>query len=174
MDGSRRPPATSIAWRSSTRMETRLSSAPRLLPGRLTINVEPRSPATPRESHEKGLLSAPRDRMASARPGAWRSSTRSVASGVRSRGLMPVPPAVRISAAPFLLHCSKLRGNSFFVVGNEGGFNSCTGPVLAEQLDNRRACGIGHQALRATVGNGKYAEEHGRIRERFRVAFHDV
>ena len=44
-------------------MDTRLSSAPRLLPGKLTIRVEPHKPATPRDSHEKGLLSAPRDRI---------------------------------------------------------------------------------------------------------------
>ena len=47
-------------------------------------------PATPRESRPSGLTS----RIASARPGASRSSTARVPSGVRSLGPNPVPPVV--------------------------------------------------------------------------------
>ena len=94
------PLATSIPCRSRATIAARPSSAPRLLPGRFTIKVSLFIPAIPRESHAYGLLSAPRERMASARPGASRSITRSVASGVRSRGPMPVPPTVSTSDAP--------------------------------------------------------------------------
>ena len=46
-------------------------------PGRLTIRLVPQVPATPRDSRPSGLA----DRMASARPGASRSSTARVPSG---------------------------------------------------------------------------------------------
>ena len=55
----------------------------------------PTVPQTPRPSMPKGLpgVSLAR-RMASARPGASRSITMRVPSGVRSRGPNPVPPVV--------------------------------------------------------------------------------
>jgi len=45
------PAATASPCLTRARMGTRLSSAPRRLPGRFTISVVPLSPATPRESH---------------------------------------------------------------------------------------------------------------------------
>ena len=143
---------------TGARIEARLSSAPRWLPGRLTIRVEPLRPATPRESQAKGLRSAPRARMASARPGASRSMTRRVASGVRSRGPMPVPPAVRIRAAPSRpsspgerQYCS-LRRERVAVS------TFARGPVLAQQRDNGWACSVGGEALGAAVGDGENGE----------------
>ncbi len=56
-------------------------------------------PATPRESHAIWVEAAPAERMASARPGASRSITARVASGVTSRGPNPVPPVVTTSGA---------------------------------------------------------------------------
>src|SRR6266487_3389343 len=66
------------------------------LPGRLIISVRPRVPATPRESIPKGVCCRLTARIASAIPGASRSITAFVASGVTSRGARPVPPVVRI------------------------------------------------------------------------------
>ena len=66
------------------------------LPGRLTISVRPRMPLTPRESMACGVLASEAARIASAMPGASRSRTASVASGVTSREVRPVPPVVRI------------------------------------------------------------------------------
>ena len=63
-------------------------------PGRLTINVPERMPQTPREIMAIGVCLSVSLRMASARPGASRSITASVASGVLSRGAKPVPPVV--------------------------------------------------------------------------------
>ncbi len=56
------------------------------LPGRLMIRVRPRVPATPRESMPKGVCCRLMARIASAIPGASRSRTAFVASGVTSRG----------------------------------------------------------------------------------------
>ncbi len=53
----------------------------------------PLTPAMPRESGAIGL----ERRMASAKPGAGRSMTSAVPSGVRSRGPNPVPPVVTMS-----------------------------------------------------------------------------
>ncbi len=64
-------------------------------PGVLRIRAVPRVPATARDSRPRGETR----RMASARPGASRSSTIRVPSGVRSRGPKPVPPVVTISPA---------------------------------------------------------------------------
>ena len=73
-------------------------SLPRASPGRFTISVLPRVPATPRDSHARGKSGADRARSASAIPGACRSSTAVVASGVTSRAARPVPPVVRITS----------------------------------------------------------------------------
>src|SRR4051812_43732218 len=76
------------------------SATPPVEPGRLTISVRPATPARPRESTEVGTCSAPCRRTASAMPGASRSSTARVASGVTSVGDSPVPPVVRTTSAP--------------------------------------------------------------------------
>src|SRR2546421_1545780 len=77
------------------------------LPGRLMIRVWPRVPATPRESMPKGVCCRLMARIASAIPGASRSMTAFVASGVTSRGAKPVPPVVRMR----LRCCSSLHSH---------------------------------------------------------------
>src|SRR5205814_10411475 len=54
----------------------------------------------------------------------------------------------------------ELRGDFSFVIRHEGTLNLCFWPMLAKQVDDRRARGIGHQALGAAVGNCEYAKEH--------------
>jgi hypothetical protein len=66
---------------------------------RLTTSVEPRTPAAPRERRPCGVFAIESARNACAIPGASRSSTSRVASGVTSRGASPVPPVVRTSRA---------------------------------------------------------------------------
>ena len=53
-------------------------------------------PATPRESMPIGVCWRDSARIASAMPGASRSITARVASGVTSSGVRPVPPVVKI------------------------------------------------------------------------------
>ena len=67
--------------------------------GKLTTRVEPTTPATPRESRPCGVFAIESARTASAIPGATRSSTSVVASGVTSRGPNPVPPVVSTTCA---------------------------------------------------------------------------
>ena len=59
-------------------------------PGVLQMMACPRMPAMPRESRPSGLT----NRIASASPGASRSMTARVPSGVWSRGANPVPPVL--------------------------------------------------------------------------------
>ena len=68
----------------------------------------PRMPATPRESRPCGLTS----RIASASPGASRSITARVPSGVWSRGAKPVPPVVTINPAKPSLISISVRATS--------------------------------------------------------------
>ena len=85
-----RPPAARSTWGTTSSTASRHSTAPLGDPGVLRMSVRPRVPATARDRRPRGDTR----RMASARPGAWRSSTTSVPSGVRSRGPNPVPPVV--------------------------------------------------------------------------------
>ena len=62
-------------------------------------DARPRTPATPRESSACGVFAIESARIASAIPGARRSRTVIVASGVTSRGPRPVPPVVKTSLA---------------------------------------------------------------------------
>ena len=89
------PLTSSIACCRIGRTTSRHSRAPLGLPGRFTMSVAPRAPATARLSMANGVFASVSRRIASAIPGAWRSRTASVASGVVSVGLRPVPPAVR-------------------------------------------------------------------------------
>ena len=75
------------------------STAPRGLPGKLTISARPRTPATPRDSAARGFFFRPYSRITSGIPGSnfWQASV--VASGVESLGPIPVPPVVRTSSA---------------------------------------------------------------------------
>jgi len=77
----------------------RFSFAPLGLPGRLMIRDRPRMPATAREIMACGVTFMLEALMASAIPGISLSRTFSVASGVRSRGLTPVPPVVKIRSS---------------------------------------------------------------------------
>ncbi len=95
-----RPARRSSAWGSSGSSASRpLRTAPGL-PGRLTIRQPPTTPALPRDSAANGVSAAARARRCSAIPGASRSTTSSVASGVTSRGARPVPPVVSTSCEP--------------------------------------------------------------------------
>ena len=69
------------------------------LPGKLMISVVPRRPLTARDSIACGVLVSDAARIASAKPGASRSKTSRVASGVTSRDVNPVPPVVRMRLA---------------------------------------------------------------------------
>ena len=62
------------------------------------IMVCPDSPAMPRESMALGAFVSEKLRMASAIPGISVSITCRVASGVISRGPMPVPPVVKMKS----------------------------------------------------------------------------
>ena len=57
-------------------------------------------PEIPRERIPIGVCRALSARSASAKPGASRSSTARVASGVMSSGVSPVPPVVKIRSQP--------------------------------------------------------------------------
>ena len=89
----------SIACGSAGAIIANCSRQARGLPGMLMISVVPRSPLTARESIACGVLASEPARIASAKPGAGRSSTSSVASGVTSRAVKPVPPVVRTRLA---------------------------------------------------------------------------
>src|SRR5438270_571062 len=58
------------------------------------MSVLCRTAAVPRESTAVGVCSSPLRRISSEMPGTMRSATACVASGVLSRGPMPVPPVV--------------------------------------------------------------------------------
>src|SRR5271157_560106 len=93
-----RPWAISIAWGSKPRMLSNDSRAPRTLPGRFTISLPLRTPATLRESAAVRVDFRPSARINSARPGTSFSRTARVASGVTSRGASPVPPVVKTAS----------------------------------------------------------------------------
>ena len=76
----------------------KFSTAPFGLPGRLMISVFLRMPVTILDNMACGVILRLAARMASARPGASRSMTARVASGVTSRGEKPVPPVVRMTS----------------------------------------------------------------------------
>src|SRR6202789_2124098 len=82
---------SSTAWSDVT--------APSGLPGRFTMRVWPQAPEMARLSAASGVRRAPAARMRSAKPSRMRVQTARVASGVTSRGAMPVPPVVTTSCA---------------------------------------------------------------------------
>ncbi len=87
------------AWGRAGRMTLKFSLTPFGLPGRLTIRQEPRTPTIALEIMAWGVFFRLSARIASANPGTSFSMTSSVASGVTSLGLRPVPPVVRIRSA---------------------------------------------------------------------------
>ncbi len=86
---SRRRRAARARARAPGRSTAKPSRQPPGEPGRLTTSVRPWMPATPRESSACGVFAIESARIASAIPGASRSSTERVASGVTSRGATP-------------------------------------------------------------------------------------
>ena len=144
--------------------------APRRLPGRFTISVLSLVPAMPRESHAIGFFSAPFARIASAIPGASRSMTLRVASGVRSRGPRPVPPTVRIRwilrSAHSVSRAPMRSGSS----GTSAVSISASGHALPQQSDHGGARGILCLAARASIRNSENSEQHGPILAPLRAA----
>ena len=74
----------------------KVSATPLGLPGRVMINVLPRTPVTERLSIAIGVNFKVSARIASAKPGTSRSIMDLQASGVTSRGPNPVPPVLTI------------------------------------------------------------------------------
>src|SRR5467141_3968203 len=91
----RAPWSTFTACGNRCEIASRDSTAPLGLPGRLTISVLLLTAAVPRESTAVGVCSRPLRRISSEIPGTIRSATAWVASGVLSRGPIPVPPVVK-------------------------------------------------------------------------------
>ena len=82
------------------------------------IRVLERMPQTPREIMAMGVCFNVSMRIASARPGASRSMTARVASGVLSRGAKPVPPVVTMRLTSLRSANSRRRvGERIEIVG---------------------------------------------------------
>ena len=93
-----RPPSSSIACGSTG--EDRLERLPHALRRPRQVHDQRRRRScrrSPRDSAAIGVCASPAARISSASPGASRSSTALVASGVTSRGPNPVPPVVTTS-----------------------------------------------------------------------------
>ena len=91
----------------------------------------------PRDSRPNGLTS----RIASASPGASRSITRAVPSGVWSRGANPVPPVVTISPAnPSVSSVSAAATAS--APSGVTRWSTTSNPAPVELLDERPAAGV--------------------------------
>ena len=115
------------------------------------------TPATPRESRPCGVFAIESARSACAIPGASRSSTVRVASGVTSRGAIPVPPVVSTSAA----RAGELldrRGDLARLVGDDAPRDVV--PVGSEQLRERVAARVLGLAARHAVGHGEHRRVH--------------
>ena len=135
---SARPASSPSAWPSAGRSTSKPSRQPPGEPGRLTTSVEPTTPATPRERRPCGVFAIESARTASAIPGATRSSTSVVASGVTSRGPKPVPPVVRTTWAR-AGELAQRRGDRGALVGNDPPLDLVA--LLGEQLrEARRRC----------------------------------
>src|ERR1700674_3807571 len=97
-------------------MVSRDSTAPLGLPGRFTMIVRARTAVTARDKTAVGVFSIPLRRISSETPGMRRSAMATVASGVLSRGPMPVPPVVKMISArlasAMALRCSRMAAGS--------------------------------------------------------------
>ena len=96
-------------------MNSRHSRTALGLPGRLTMRACFRMPAAARESMARGVIWRDCHRMASAMPGAGRSTTDRVASGVRSVG--ENPEAADVSG----INVNRIRFSTVLVAGAFGG-----------------------------------------------------
>ena len=115
--------------------------------------MPPIVPATPRESSPCGVFAIESARIAWEIPGASRSSTERVASGVTSRAASPVPPVVRTrsassaSSAIAAAICSRL-------VGHEPALDLVA--VRPQELLEGVAASVLRLAPRDTVGDGQH------------------
>ena len=158
------PRSSSTAWGSTSSTAPRLSRTPFSLPGRLMISVRPRTTATARLSIAFGVCRMPSARIASAMPGARRSATSSVASGVTSRAARPVPPVVRMrSMPPPSHHARSVAAMRVALVGDDlvaGDFPTDS----HEQLADGGAARVVAFAAAARVADGEDAgADHGAI-----------
>ena len=116
--------------------------------GVLQMIAAPRMPATPRDRRPCGLTK----RIASAIPGASRSITMRVPSGVWSRGANPVPPVVTIRPAnPSVISDSAVGDGVGAVLGDVVGDD--VEPGSGELVDERRAAGVLARAGDDTVAD---------------------
>src|SRR6185436_3426702 len=98
------PRITATAWSTIGSSAASPSVTPPVEPGRLTMSVFLRVPLSPRLNADRGNDAIVITRIRSAIPGASRSSTARVASGVTSRSLSPVPPVVITRSAASRSH----------------------------------------------------------------------
>src|SRR5437016_3082449 len=125
------------------------------------MRVLVRTPAVPRESTAVAVRSRPLRRISSESPGTIRSATAWVASGVLSRGPMPVPPVVRRTStrpeSATARYCSRIFAGSSETRNDEvtsqpsprqnattaGPDKSSRSPLVTESLIVRTATRIG-------------------------------
>ena len=118
----------------------------------------PRSPATPRERSACGVRASASARIASAIPGASRSSTVRVASGVTSRGANPVPPVVSTSNAPASASSAIAPAIVVGVVRNDAALD--VEPLAREELLEHVAARVLANAGVHAVGDGEHGGLH--------------
>ena len=137
-----------------------MSRTPLVEPGRLTMSVRPRTPATPRLSAARGKVAPVTARSRSAMPGASRSITARVASGVTSRGLRPGAAGGEheigdVAVAPG----EELAHDGDDVVAHDG----ARGDGAADRRDpgdGGVARAVGALAARRRVGDGEHRHPH--------------
>jgi hypothetical protein len=108
----------------------------------------------PRDSHANGLLCAPMERMASARPGTSRSMT--LARGFRCAVARAEAGAAYGEDQMGAVFAEFREGgcDGRLVIGEEGGADFGIGPLLAKKRNHGWACGVLLQALRAAGWSG--------------------
>ena len=121
--------------------------------------MPPIVPAVPRDSSPCGVRAIESARIASGIPGASRSSTDCVASGVTSRSARPVPPVVSTSSAPRGELDDRPR-DLVLLVGHEPAQDG--EPVGAQELLERGAASVLGFAARDPVGDREDGRPHAR------------
>mmetsp|Transcript_14118 Transcript_14118/g.25500 ORF Transcript_14118/g.25500 Transcript_14118/m.25500 type:complete len:261 (-) Transcript_14118:71-853(-) len=124
------------------------------LPGRFAIRVAPQRPTTARDSGARGSSACACIASAVMSPGARRSTTARVASGVTSRGAKPVPPVVRITlhgaSAPAAAAGLALPLHSRSLA-SIAGCSSGTTAVRATSSRQRPGCAASYAARRSRI-----------------------
>ena len=116
-----------------------------------------RTAATARDKTAVGVFSIPLRRISSETPGIRRSAMATVASGVLSRGPMPVPPVVKmISARRRVGDGAELFANRGWIVGEA----QCFGDFPAETAAKCDDCGAGG-VFAVAFGGGVADGENG-------------